>query len=116
MKNFVQKGDSLTVVAPVGGFTAGLLYIVGKIVGVAANTVLATESGVLVTEGVFSLVKTSAQAWAEGDAIYYLTNGNCANASATGAILVGYATAVAANPSSTGNVKLNNVSAPAAAP
>lgn len=115
MKNFVQKGDSLTVVAPSGGFTAGVLYIVNELVGVAATTVLEGESGVLVTEGVFDLEKTSAQAWAVGEEIFRLTNGKCANASATGAVKIGIATAVAANPSSTGNVKLNNVSAPAAA-
>lgn len=115
MKNFVQKGDSITVVAPSGGFTAGVLYIVNELIGVAATTVLEGESGVLVTEGCFDLSKTSAQAWAVGEEIFYLTNGKCANASATGAIKVGLASATAANPSSTGNVRLNGVSAPAAA-
>jgi hypothetical protein len=61
----------------------------------------------LYTEGVFSLAKTSAQAWSVGDKIYWDdTNKRCDTTGAVG-MLIGVCTVAAANPSSTGYVRLN---------
>lgn len=114
MKTFIQHGDCLTVIAPAGGTTSGELYKVGAIVGVAATTELVGASVVLKLDGVFGLTKTSAQAWAVGDLLYMNTTTRAlTNVSATGLVLVGMATEVAANPSATGACRLNGVSAPA---
>ena len=49
MKNFVQPGDSLPMIAPAGGVVSGRVYAFGNIVGVAAvtgrsgRTILATD-------------------------------------------------------------------------
>ena len=115
MKTFIQHGDCLTVPAPAGGTISGQLYKVGAIVGVAATTEAAGDPVVLKLDGVFGLTKTSAQAWAVGDLLYMnTTSRSLSNVSATGLVLVGMATEVAANPSSTGACRLNGVSAPAA--
>lgn len=115
MKTFIQHGDCLTVPAPAGGTNSGELYNVGAIIGVAATTEVAAALVVLKTDGVFGLPKISAQAWAIGDPIYMnATSRVLTNVSATGVVLVGLATDVAANPSATGACRLNGVSAPAA--
>lgn len=115
MKSYIQPGDCLTVAAPSGGTISGQLYKVGSIIGVAATTEAAGDPVVLKTTGVFELTKTSAQAWAVGDLVYMnTTSRSLTNVSATGLVLVGMATEVAANPSSVGRARLNGVSAPAA--
>lgn len=114
MKTFIQHGDCLTVPAPAGGTTSGELYKVGAIIGVAATTELVGAPVVLKLDGVFGLTKTSAQAWAVGDLLYMNTTTRAlTNVSATGLVLVGMATEIAANPSATGACRLNGVSAPA---
>lgn len=71
MKNFLQEGETLDVVAPSGGLTADQVYFVGAIVGVVASTVLEGETTALDRCGVFSLPKTTSQAWAFGDPLYW---------------------------------------------
>lgn len=114
MKNYIQAGDNVTVPAPSGGTVSGGLYKVGAIVGVAATTEVAGDPVDLKTRGVFDLKKTSAQAWAVGDPVFMnTTTRDLTNVSATGLVLVGVATEIAANPSATGACRLNGVSAPA---
>ncbi|WP_448682590.1 DUF2190 family protein [Pseudomonas nicosulfuronedens] len=115
MKSFIQHGDCITVPAPAGGTISGQLYKVGAFVGVAATTEAAGDLVVLKLNGVFELTKISAQAWAVGDLVYMNTGSrSLTNASASGLVLVGAATEVAANPSAVGRVRLNGASAPAA--
>lgn len=115
MKSFIQHGDSITVPAPAGGANSGEIYKVGAFIGVAATTEVAGAPVVLKLTGAFELTKISAQAWAVGDLLYMNTSSrSLTNVSATGLVLVGAATEVAANPSAVGRVRLNGVSAPAA--
>ncbi|MNL68123.1 hypothetical protein D3C87_1927960 [compost metagenome] len=80
----------------------------------AATTEVAGDPVVLKTRGVFDLKKTSAQAWAVGDLVFMnTTTRDVTNVSATGLVLVGVATEIAANPSAAGACRLNGVSAPA---
>ncbi|WP_055135565.1 DUF2190 family protein [Pseudomonas corrugata] len=117
MKTFIQHGDCLTVPAPTGGTVSGELYKVGSIIGVAATTEVVGAPVVLKLNGVFGLTKISAQAWAVGDPVYMNTSSRAlTNVSATGLVLVGMATEVAANPSATGACRLNGVVAPTAVP
>lgn len=115
MKSFIQHGDCITVPAPAGGTVSGQLYKVGAFIGVAATSEDAGDPVVLKLNGVFELSKISSQAWAVGDLVYMNTSSRAlTNASATGLVLVGVATEVAANPSTVGRARLNGVSAPAA--
>lgn len=108
MKNYIQKGCVITAIAPTGGCVSGNLYRINSLIGVAATDAAEGEEVELQTEGVFSLAKTSAQAWTVGQAIYAIAATNVlTNVAGTGNYLVGVATAVAANPSSTGQVRLN---------
>lgn len=113
MKNYVQPGDNLTVTAP-ADTASGAGVKVGVLFGVASHDALSGEPLVIATRGVYELPKTSAQAWTEGAAIYFIPGtGLCTTATTTGNLLIGVAAAVAANPSATGLVRLNG-SAPAA--
>lgn len=72
MKNLVQHGHSLPLIAPEGGVTSGLPVAIGSLFGVAAFTAAAGALFELVRGGVFSdLPKTSSEIWAVGDTIYF---------------------------------------------
>lgn len=111
---FQQPGETIKLTAPydrLGGQGAK----VGLAFGVAAHDVLSGVDAAFLTEGVFSLAKTSAQSWTQGDRIYWDdTNKRCDNVGTVG-MLIGYATAAAANPSATGLVNLEAPTARAAA-
>ena len=107
MKNFIQHGDVITIVAA-AAITSGKLVRANSLIGVAASDADIGEEVELKTTGVFDLDKTSAQAWAAGEPIYMIAaSGLCTNVPGTGNYLVGVATAAAANPSGTGRVRLN---------
>lgn len=113
-KNFVQRGRTLTVPVPAAGVTTGLCVLIGTIFGVALSTVAYAATAVcdIDVSGVWYLLKTSAQAWAVGDKIYWdATGAVCTNVPAAGLRFVGTATAVAANPSASGYVRLNGTAA-----
>lgn len=94
MKNFVQEGDVVTLIAPVGGVTAGLGYLIGGIFVIAATTQLAGESFAGYTEGVFDLVAethATTQAIAAGGPVYWDAANNRATKTATGNTFIGAA-------------------------
>lgn len=106
MINAVQDGRVLTLTAPYA-VASGVGAQVGSIFGVATADIANGVEGEFETEGVFDLAKTSAQAWTVGQKIYWDNNNKRCDSDGTVGILIGAATAVAANPSSTGYVKLN---------
>ena len=70
MKNFVQPGDTITLIAP-NAVTAGAGLLVGSIFGVAANTAVVSAPVEAVLEGVFDLTKATALAWTQGVRLYW---------------------------------------------
>lgn len=105
-QSYRQPGDILTLTAPYARATSGLGAKVGAIFGVSCGTVANAAEGQFMVEGVHELAKTSAQAWSQGDRIYWDdTNKRCDTDSTVG-MAIGKATAAAANPSSTGFVLL----------
>jgi len=105
MKNYVQDGKIITVTAPSGGVVSGQGVLIGAgLFGVAQKTAAQGTPVALVTRGVFTLPKTSAQAWTVGALIYWDSDpGECTTTS-TDNTIIGVAVAVAANPSATGTV------------
>lgn len=104
--NFIQPGAILTLTAPYDRLS-GEGAQVGSIFGVATSDVDSGDPGEFDTEGVWSLAKTSAQAWTVGQKIYWDDSNKRCDSDGTVGMLIGVATAAAANPSSTGYVKLN---------
>jgi predicted RecA/RadA family phage recombinase len=109
MDNYVQKGNTLTLTAPYA-LASGDGFQVGAIFAVALADALISTAVEGQTEGVFTLAKTSAQAWTVGQKIYWDNSNKRCDTDGTVGMLIGAATAVAANPSAIGQVRLNGCS------
>lgn len=103
--NYVQPGQVLTLTAPSGGVTSGSGHVIGDLFVVALHDAASGESFEGQLTGVWSLPKTSAQAWTEGASIYW--DGSKATTEEASNTLIGHAASAAANPTSTGLVRLS---------
>lgn len=107
MKNYVQKGEVVTLTAPYA-VSSGGGALVGSIFGIATADVGSGKDGEFLVEGGVDMPKTSAQAWATvGLLIYWDDTNKVATTTASTNKLIGVNLATAANPSSTGRVRLN---------
>lgn len=106
MKNYIQRGDNITVTAPYA-LASGAGALVGSLFGVATGAADSAAEVVLSTVGVFSLPKTSALAIAVGDRVYWDDTAKVVNKTSSGNTLVGVAVSAAANPSASVDVRLN---------
>lgn len=106
--NFIQPGNTITVVAP-SAVKSGDLVVIDTLAGVAVTDAASGSPVEIMTTGVFELKKTSAQAWAVGNAIYATAAGVATTDAGTtpANTLIGAAIAPAANPSATGRVRLS---------
>lgn len=105
--NYVQEGDVLNLIAPSGGVVSGTGYLIGSLFVVALVTAAAGVSFAASVEGVFTLPKTSAQAWTEGQKLFWDNTNARVDSDSTVGQLIGVAAAVAADPTATGVVRLN---------
>lgn len=112
MNNYSQPGDVLTLTAPYDR-ESGEAAMVGSIFGVATSAVASGAEGEFMVVGVHELDKTSAQAWTQGDKLYWVTSTKLLSNLSGDGQLVGVATAAAANPSSTGMIRLGGGGGPA---
>ncbi len=108
MKNYVQKGESLTIAAPYdvlsgGGVKSGLIF------GVASGDALSGAEVDVVTLGVFDLPKVSADVFAIGAAVYWNDTTKLVTSTVAGNTKIGVAVKAAANPSASVNARLNGV-------
>lgn len=109
MKNAVESGEVLTLTAPSGGVVSGRAYKIGSLIVVATVTADQTLPFAAVVQGVVSHAKTSAQAWTEGEKLYWDNSGHVFTATSSGNTLCGVAAAAADNPSATGLIRLDGV-------
>jgi len=105
MLNYLQPGNIIEITAPAGGVVSGEPVVVNQMIGIAAKTEDADAAVNIQITGVFTVNKVSAQAWAEGDPIYWDAAAEKFT-TVEGGLFAGLATAVAANPSSTGSLLL----------
>jgi predicted RecA/RadA family phage recombinase len=106
MKNFVQDGDVLTMIAPYD-VDSGDGMLVGSLFGIATTDgASGAEVETYIGEGVFDIAKVSAQAWTQGQSIYWDNSAKLVTTTSGGNTFVGFATRVEANPTSTGRVRL----------
>lgn len=108
-KDFIQPGNNLTLTAPAGGVTSGMALFIGAIFGVASVTASEGQPFALETVGCWWLTKVSAEAWVEGDPIYWDAGEEKVTKVAAGNQIIGVAIASADNPSTAGQVRLNGV-------
>jgi predicted RecA/RadA family phage recombinase len=93
MKNFIQPGNIITLVAPTGGAVSGEPVIVGAFFGIAAYTAAAGQPVETQLTGVFELPKDTVVAINQGDQVYWdAGNQGVTNISTTSTILIGACT------------------------
>src|SRR3569623_2199117 len=107
MKNFVQKGNALTLTAD-RTLAAGDAMLVGKIYGVAYDDLAAAATGEVLTEGVCDLTALSTDTAAIGDVPYWDNTNHRLTTTATGNTRVGVAVAAKAAAATTARIKLDD--------
>ncbi|MFE3838754.1 DUF2190 family protein [Pseudogemmobacter sonorensis] len=110
MKNYIQKGDTLTIPAP-AAVESGFPVIAGAIVGIASGDAASGAPVDVATVGVFELPKVAANTFAVGAAVYWDDEAELATSTATDNTKLSVAVAAAA----TDNTKLGVAVAAAAA-
>ena len=108
MKNYVQHGKTITLVAPYG-VTSGDGLLVGAIFGVATASAAIGEAVEAALVGVFDLKKVASQAWAVGDKVYWDNTAKETTKTATSNTLIGVAIDAVGNGASdtVGRLRLN---------
>lgn len=106
MKNFKREGCTFEFIAQ-ADVASGDGVMVGKLFGVSNFSVKAGEKGVASREGVYNLPKTNAQAWTQGDVLYWDGSKVTTSSNSGGYTKIGYADADAANPSASGDVMIH---------
>jgi predicted RecA/RadA family phage recombinase len=114
MKNFIQRGDMITVTAPTGGVASGQGVLVGNLFGVAATTAAEGDSVEMATVGVFELPKPASAAIAAGNRIAWDNAAKQMVRLGTGLYPIGIATLARDNGTITVRVRLDRVATQAA--
>lgn len=107
MKNYLQRGGTVTVTAP-ANVSSGDVVVVGALVGVAAFDASQNDQVEITTEGVFTLPKKGTDVMAVGNLLYWdATNHYMTLTPGTGSKpLASAAVSAAGNGVTTVNVKL----------
>jgi predicted RecA/RadA family phage recombinase len=106
MKNYIARGELLTLTAPYA-VAAGAGLKVGSIVGIATSAADNATAVEVLLAGVVEVAKVSAQAWTAGALVYWDDAAKLFTTTSSGNTLAGVAAADAANPTATGRVRLN---------
>lgn len=114
MKNHIQKGDIITVPAPVGGIASGEGAIIGNIFGIAAYSAAVGEPVELASTGVYQLPKATAAVLTVGARVAWDNTAKNINVPGAGRFPVGEGTEVAGNGITSVAVRLDSVATVAA--
>ena len=106
MKNYVQKGENLTIPAPYNVTSGGFLKS-GLIMGVASGDALSGADVDVVTAGVFDLPKVSTDTFAIGAAVYWDNTAKLMTSTSSSNFKCGVAVEAVGNPSGSVAVRLN---------
>ena len=105
-KNYVQPGNVVTVLAPVGGVSSGDPVLVGSLFGLAVYGAVEGKDVEIATAGVFTLPKATGTAWSVGDPLYWDASAKKLTKTAGDNLHVAIAAAIAASGDTTGAAKL----------
>ncbi len=108
MKNFVQKGDTVPVVAPYL-VSSGQGVLVGALFGIAAHNASQGAQVEIERKGVFDVEAVSADTATQGAKVYWDNTARKLTTTATNNTLVGCVTEAKANGGTTARVLLDGV-------
>lgn len=114
MKNYVQRGENITVAAPTGGVSSGNLIIVGALAGVAVADAAEGDAVTLATVGVYSLPKRLSASFATGAVVAWTLPEAYADVAASGRYPIGVAIEAAGNGTTEVITRLNGIATAAA--
>jgi len=108
MKNYVQKGETLTLTAPYA-VSSGGGALVGSVFGVASNDYGNSDEGEFQVAGVFDLTRETGAStgFTQGALVYWDNTNKRVTKTATSNKLIGVAARAAADGDATGRVRLN---------
>lgn len=106
MRNYVQEGDILDCVAPSGGVTSGVGYVIENMFVVSASTALEGEDFAGVVEGVVELASDTGTGSNQGVRAYWDATNKRVTATATGNTKIGVYAKAKASADTTARVKL----------
>lgn len=106
MKNFVQRGLTLTLTAPYARL-AGQGMLVGFLFGICANDVASGADVECDLEGVFDVTAVTADTFAQGAKVYWDDTAKKCTSTPTSNTLVGAAALAKANGDTTVRLRLN---------
>ena len=108
MKNYVQEGESLNLIAPYA-VSSGGGALIGATFGVASTDLASGEEGTFQLQGVYSLTKSTAASsgGSQGAKAYFITSTKLVTAASSGNTLIGVFTATCADADATCNVRLH---------
>ena len=105
MRNYIQKGDNVTIPAPIA-VASGDVLVIGDLHGIVAGDAAEDEPCDLVTVGVFSVAKVGAESFDVGDPVYFASATKLATSTASGNVRIGTCVKVAAAGSAAVETKL----------
>lgn len=108
MKNFVNEGETVTLIAPYA-VTSGGGLLVGALFGVAASDAANGASVEAKTEGVFDLTALSTDTATQGAKAYWDNTNKRVTATAGANTLIGAFTVAKANGETTGRIYVDGV-------
>lgn len=108
MKNYIQKGNTLSVIAPYL-VSAGQGVRVGALFGIAAHNAAQGAAVEIVRRDVFDVTAVTADTAAQGAKIYWDDTARKVTTTATNNILVGCVTEAKANGDTAARVLLDGV-------
>jgi predicted RecA/RadA family phage recombinase len=109
MRNFVQPGHLITVVAA-AAIVAGSGVLVGSLFGIASTDAAEDDQVELAVDGVFDIAKTAAITFDPGDDVYWDNTAKKVTSVADDNYKIGVAIAAAVGADATARVRLNGVS------
>lgn len=106
MKNYIQPGNLLPLIAPYAR-SSGQAAKIGSIVAVATEDVAISATATFALEGVFDVDKVSAEAWTPGLRIYWDDTAKLFTLVVGSNTLAGVAVETVGTSTATGKVRLN---------
>jgi len=106
MRNFLQSGCTLTVIAP-ANVLGGQALLAGAIFGVACNDAVQGTQVEINRFGVYTLTAVTADTLAIGDKVYWDNTARRATKVATNNVLIGAAAAAKSGTETSANVLLD---------
>lgn len=115
MKNFIQPGHSLPLTAPAGGVTSGEAVLIGALVVIPSVDADEGKTFAAHIGGVYSVTKTTGEAWTEGAILYFDDSTGAFTTTASGNYKAGVASETAASGDTEGAIRLDGTATTAEA-